>query len=141
MKTKFGPRNKWNLYAIIGFASVLTIATWSLSAVRSHLDRCFASLPWWVGDEKRPAVVLLGLLMGVFMALAFIIWVGLFKTVKIEPQERISASRDFYYLLLATALLVSPLRRYISKYANQILVHGVAVLCSAERTSIVQSFY
>ncbi|KAI9685570.1 MAG: hypothetical protein M1822_004428 [Bathelium mastoideum] len=105
MRVKFAPRRKWNLYAILGFASILTIATWALSAVRSRHNACFASLPWWVGDEKKPAIVLLSLLMGVFVTLAFIIWVGLFRTVKIEPQERISASRDFYYLLLGAVLL------------------------------------
>ena len=107
MRTKFAQRGRWNLYLILGFTAILTIATWALSAVRSTHDTCFASLPWWVGDEKKPAIVLLSLLMGVFVGLALIIWFGLFRHVKIEPQERISASRDFYYLLLGAILLVS----------------------------------
>lgn len=107
MRTKFAPRGKWNLYMILGFAAILTISTWALSAVRSTHDECFASLPWWVGDEKKPAIVLLSFLMAVFIGLAVIIWFGLFRHVKIEPQERISASRDFYYLLLGAILLVS----------------------------------
>ncbi|KAI9709088.1 MAG: hypothetical protein M1820_003534 [Bogoriella megaspora] len=113
MRTKFAPRGKWNLYLILGFTGILTIATWALSAVRSVHDRCFASLPWWVGDQTRPAIVLLSLLMGVFFGLAFMIWLSLSRTVKVEPQERISASRDFYYLILGAVLLSMVLPFYV----------------------------
>lgn len=67
---------------------------------------CLASLIWWASFWARAGVVINTMLVTLYVLVAGVIAYQLFRTVKIERDERIAASRMVYYLVVGIVLMV-----------------------------------
>jgi hypothetical protein len=90
----------------IGIVSFLTILTWMPTVAWPMYNRCFGSLIWFPVRYELLALVILGILVAGFFILAATISIQLMRTVNVDPNERIAASRMCYYLLMAAVVYV-----------------------------------
>jgi hypothetical protein len=103
---RFEPRGKWNVTICIGIVSFLTILTWMPTVAWPMYNRCFGSLIWFPVRYELLALVILGILVAGFFILAATISIQLMRTINVDPNERIAASRMCYYLLMAAVVYV-----------------------------------
>lgn len=61
---------------------------------------------WWAAPWSDIGVLLSSILIGLFALTGFVIAIQLFRTVDIEREERIAASRVVYYLLVGIVVIV-----------------------------------
>jgi hypothetical protein len=105
---RFAPRGKWNAAICLGIVGFLTLLTWIPTIVFPMFNFCFGSLIWVVDRYKLGSIVLLGVIVISSLVLAAMISIQLMRTSDVDPNERISASRMCYYLLVVALLYVSP---------------------------------
>jgi hypothetical protein len=70
-------------------------------------DRCLASLLLWASPWSDIALILTSTLIFLYIVLGLTLTVQLVRTVKLEREERIAASRIVYYLAVGIAVFVS----------------------------------
>jgi hypothetical protein len=70
-------------------------------------NRCFGSLIWFPMRYDLLTLVILSILVFFCLLLAAIISIQLMRTPNIDHNERISASRMTYYLLVVALIYVS----------------------------------
>lgn len=70
-------------------------------------DRCLASLLLWASPWSDIAIILTSTLIFLYIVLGLTLTVQLVRTVKLEREERIAASRIVYYLAVGVAVFVS----------------------------------
>jgi hypothetical protein len=104
---RFAPRWKWTIPICLGCIALLTLGTWIPTAVVKQSDRCFGSLVWWIADYALIGAGMISCFIFFYCVLAVVIGLRLLRTAKIDPDERISASRMVYYLIFGMILLVS----------------------------------
>ncbi|KAF2015344.1 hypothetical protein BU24DRAFT_450080 [Aaosphaeria arxii CBS 175.79] len=109
---RFAPRGKWNTSICIGIISFLLLLTWMPTVIWPMFNRCFGSLVWFPVRYELIAICILSVLVFFFLLLAALISIQLMRTTKIDPNERIAASRMCYYLLISTLIytLVIPVQ-------------------------------
>ncbi|OCK84611.1 hypothetical protein K432DRAFT_288619 [Lepidopterella palustris CBS 459.81] len=105
LKTKrFAPRGKWTTTICLAVVAFMLLLTWIPTVVWLSPHHCVGSLVWFPLRYELIALVLLVLMIFFFLALAAVISIQLMRTIKVDPNERIAASRVCYYLLVATII-------------------------------------
>jgi hypothetical protein len=104
---RFAPRGKWNTTACISAVSVLLLITWMPTIVWPMYNRCFGSLIWFAMRYDLLTLIILCVLAFLCLLLAAIISIQLMRTPDMDPNERISASRMSYYLIVIALVYVS----------------------------------
>ncbi|KAF2462373.1 hypothetical protein BDY21DRAFT_277458 [Lineolata rhizophorae] len=104
-KVKFAPRGKWNTPVCIIVLAILLLLTWIPTVVKKSRRFCFGSISWWPFQYAFLVLVILSILEFLFIILGTVIGLQLLRSVNVDPNERIAASRMFYYLLLAILLI------------------------------------
>ena len=89
--------------AIIGLVAFLSFF---VALFETVADRCFMSLLWYISDYAVGIFTVLVTYAAVILAIVVFILIKLIKTPKIEPTERVNASRMVYYLSLAVISIV-----------------------------------
>lgn len=117
-KERFAPRGKWNTSICIAVIAFMLLLTWIPTIVWPMTRHCFASLIWFPIRYEFVALVLISIMIFSFLALAALISIQLMRTVKVDPNERISASRMCYYLIIATIIYVSNCQHSNANGAN-----------------------
>ncbi len=84
----------------------MTFLTWIPSNVTKTTDRCVGSLVWWVYEYATAATAIVSALIFLFIVLAITIGFRLVKSVKLDPSDRIAASRMVYYLAFGVLVQV-----------------------------------
>lgn len=107
-KHRFAARGRWNTLICWVVVVTLLAVTWIPSQVDpARYDKCIASLVWWAAPWSRIAIVINALLILVYVFVAALIAFQLFRTVEVDREERIAASRMVYYLGVGVILMVS----------------------------------
>ncbi|KAH7392966.1 hypothetical protein BKA66DRAFT_411696 [Pyrenochaeta sp. MPI-SDFR-AT-0127] len=101
---RFAPRGKWNTTICIGVISTLLLLTWMPTVAWPMYNRCFGSLIWFTTRYDLLGLIILSVLVFFLLLLAALISIQLMRTPDVDPNERISASRMTYFLLV-TALI------------------------------------
>lgn len=104
---RFGPRRPRTTRICLGIFAFLILITWIPTAVVKSPKKCFGDIAWRTLMYSTLALTLISVLIFTFMIMAIIIGMRLIRTVNIEPNERIAASRVFYYLLASVVIHVS----------------------------------
>ncbi|KAI1171248.1 hypothetical protein F4777DRAFT_67538 [Nemania sp. FL0916] len=112
----FPPRSKWTVAICITIVTIALLAT-GLSAFFIHPPNfCFAALFWFVAKWAQGGFALLIGIVLVLMVCGVMIYVNLTRHSVTEDDERVSASRMIYYIVLAiipNALMI-PFFGYLS---------------------------
>ncbi|KAF2002474.1 hypothetical protein P154DRAFT_139511 [Amniculicola lignicola CBS 123094] len=103
---RFAPRGKWNTSICVSAVAFLSILTWIPTVATPMFDRCLGSLIWFPVRYELIALCILGVLVFSFFLLAAMISIQLMRTVDVEQNERIAASRMCYYLLMAAVIYI-----------------------------------
>lgn len=104
---RFAPRGKWNTTICIAAVSVLLLVTWMPTVAWPMYNRCFGSLIWFSMRYDLLTLIILCILAFLCLLLAAIISIQLMRTPDMDPNERISASRMSYYLIVIALIYVS----------------------------------
>lgn len=104
---RFAPRGKWNTTICIAVVSFLLLLTWIPTIAWPMYNRCFGSLIWFPMRYDLLTLVILCIVVFFCLLLAAIISIQLMRTSNMDPNERISASRMCYYLLIVSLIYVS----------------------------------
>lgn len=85
----------------------MEIGVWIPTHIDPEMDRCFASLAWFVEHFGRLSLILLSITGGLTIISTIIIFYRLTTVSSISQCQRIAASRMVYYLVLSMVSLVS----------------------------------
>jgi hypothetical protein len=126
---RFAPRGKWNTTICIAVVSFLLLLTWMPTIAWPMYNRCFGSLIWFPMRYDLLMLVILCVLVFLCLLLAATISIQLMRTSKMDHNERVSASRMCYYLLVISLLYVSKKLRKLDMESNlmQVLVMPVEI--------------
>lgn len=113
---RFAARGKWNTTVCIVVVSFLLLLTWMPTIVWPASNRCFGSLIWYPMRYDLLTLVILSVLVFLCLLLAAIISIQLMRTSGMDPNERISASRMSYYLLVIALIYVSNTKLHARRY-------------------------
>jgi hypothetical protein len=106
-RKRFAPRGQWNTPICWIIVALLLVLTWIPSHLRPfNRPHCLASLIWWAAPWSDFGVVITSALIGLYIVTASAIARQLFRTAKVDREERISASRTVYYLVVGTIMMV-----------------------------------
>ncbi|KAF2097500.1 hypothetical protein NA57DRAFT_77757 [Rhizodiscina lignyota] len=101
---RFGPRKPWTTQICIAVFCLLVLFTWLPTNLHKTRPKCFGDMIMRPIIYSPIALAIMTTLIAAFMVMAIIIGMRLVRTVNIDPNERIAASRIFYYLLASIAL-------------------------------------
>jgi hypothetical protein len=104
---RFAPRGKWNTTICIAVVSFLLLLTWMPTIAWPMYNRCFGSLIWFPMRYDLLTLVILCIVVFFCLFLAAVISIQLMRTSNMDQNERISASRMTYYLLIISLIYVS----------------------------------
>jgi hypothetical protein len=104
---RFAPRGKWNTTICIAVVSFLLLLTWMPTIAWPMYNRCFGSLIWYPMRYDLLMLVILCIIVSSCLLLAAIISIQLMRTSRMDHNERVSASRMCYYLMVVSLLYVS----------------------------------
>ena len=85
---------------------VLITVTWVPSLLLPAQNHCLATLIWWTGHYAEIGLVLGSSLCFIYILSAAIITIQLVRTIEVDRDERIAATRTVYYLLIGVFILV-----------------------------------
>lgn len=105
---KFSPRGKWNTPICLAALFLLVILTFIPTVASPSFDRVFGALIFFSATKYNfMSIVILSIMVGLFVLLAAIIGIQLIRLSDVDPNERISASRMTYFLVVAAIIYVS----------------------------------
>lgn len=120
-------------------SSVLIVLTLIPTAVRKvKFHKCLDSLIWYTAFWSQVAFAISFVLIILNLAIGAIVTVQLLRTVKLDRDERIAASRVVYYLAASTLIMVSsvptdPTHLELTFPAIRFAFLGTAHICSPFR--------
>jgi hypothetical protein len=106
-KQPFAPRGKYNVTICLAIIGMLTLVNFLVAAFDQARNFCLTSLFWFVSHWSLLCFALLVVISVVVLACTIIIFVRLYRSIKIEVTARVAASRMVYYLALAVITTVS----------------------------------
>lgn len=107
-KNRFAARGRWSTYVCLAIILIMLLFTWIPSTVRkARRDKCLGSLLLFAAPWSDVAFAINLILIISYIAIGTILVVQLLRTVKLDREDRIAASRVVYYLAVGTALFVS----------------------------------
>lgn len=101
---RFSPRGKWTTKICLMVVALMLLLTWIPTIIWQTPNRCFGSLVWYPIRYELVAIIILCVMLFFFLALAAVISIQLMRSVKVDPNERIAASRMSYYLVVAAII-------------------------------------
>lgn len=113
---RFAPRGKWNTTICVAVVAFLILLTWMPTIVWPMYNRCFGSLIWFPMRYDLLTLIILCVLVFFLLLLAALISIQLMRTPEMDPNERISASRMTYFLIVAALIYVSSLEFLTDRY-------------------------
>jgi hypothetical protein len=116
--SSFAPRGKWDVPILLGVVVLMEIGVWIPTHLDPEMDRCFASLAWFVEHFGRLSLILLSITGGLTILFAIVIFYRLTTLVSIPQCQRIAASQMVYYLVLSTVSMVCFVPRNSYPVAN-----------------------
>lgn len=105
--TRFSPRGQWTTKICLMVVGLMLLLTWIPTIVWQTPNHCFGSLVWYPIRYEFVALIILCVMLFFFLALTAIISIQLMRSTKVDPNERIAASRMCYYLVVASIIYVS----------------------------------
>ena len=127
---RFAPRGNWNTSICIAVVSLLLLFTWIPTIVWPMSRTCFGSLIWFPMRYDHLMLSILSVLVFFLLLLAALISIQLMRTPDLDHNERISASRMTYFLVV-TALI------YVSLHYHPSLSHLTFIdACNSSRSSV-----
>ena len=106
-RNPFRPRGKrTNIICVIAII-ILTIATWIPTRIWPNERACLGDIIWRPFRNVRVGAGISAGLIFAFITMAAIIGIQLYNTKNVDPDERISGSRMFYYLVGSAILQAS----------------------------------
>ncbi|KAF1844728.1 uncharacterized protein K460DRAFT_405009 [Cucurbitaria berberidis CBS 394.84] len=105
-RERFAPRGKWNTTICVGVVSFMLLLTWMPTIAWPMYNRCFGSLIWFPMRYDLLTLIILCVLVFSFLSLAALISIQLMRTSALDPNERISASRMTYFLIVAALIYI-----------------------------------
>ena len=106
-RMRFHARSKRNTYFCLTAIHLAVLGTFLLALLLPSPDRCLATLIWWTEHYAKIAIVLGSCTIVLFITAATIITIQLLRTVQIDRDERIAATRVVYYLILGVITMVN----------------------------------
>lgn len=107
-RDRFAPRGKWNIpicCAVASFLVILTLIPTATKPVKFH--ECFDTLIFFSAFWADVAFAIGLTLIILYIGIGAVVTVQLLRTVKLDRDERVAASRVVYYLAAGALLLVS----------------------------------
>ena len=105
-RDKFAIRNRWHLPCCIIAIVAFTFFSWAATNLFPTKGECLTGVIWWTARYNKLGVVLATGLIALYIVLAILIVVQLVKTMQVERDERIAATRVVYYLVVSTWIMV-----------------------------------
>ncbi|KAF2491708.1 hypothetical protein BU16DRAFT_516199 [Lophium mytilinum] len=99
---RFAPRSRWTTRICLGVVTFLLILTFLPTVVWASPDHCIGSLIWFPIRYEFITLVIIVVFVFAFLILAAVISMQLMRSINVDPNERIAASRMCYYLCAAT---------------------------------------
>ncbi|KAF2710688.1 hypothetical protein K504DRAFT_376599 [Pleomassaria siparia CBS 279.74] len=111
-RERFAPRGKWNSPACLVSILALLLATWMPTIAWPMFNRCLGDLVWFTMRYELISITVLSIMVFAFFLLTAMISIQLMRTPDMDHNERISASRMCYYLLMVSVvyILVMPVQ-------------------------------
>ncbi len=107
-KQPFAPRGKYNVSICLAIIGMLTLANFLVADFDQSPNFCLTSLFWFVAHYSVLCFGLLVAITAIVLVCTIVIFVRLYRSIKIEVTARVSASRMVYYLALAVISNVRP---------------------------------
>lgn len=104
---RFSPRGKWTTKICLMVVALMFLLTWIPTIIWQTPNYCLGSLVWYPIRYGFVAIIILCIMLFSFLALAAVISIQLMRSVRVDPNERIAASRMCYYLVVAAIIYVS----------------------------------
>ncbi|RAR02707.1 hypothetical protein DDE82_005610 [Stemphylium lycopersici] len=101
---RFLPRGKWNTTISIAVVSFMLLVTWMPTVAWPMSNTCFGSLIWFPMRYDLLMLILLSVLVFSLLLVAALISIQLMRTPDLDHNERISASRMTYFLIVASLI-------------------------------------
>ncbi|TAQ87056.1 hypothetical protein B7494_g4621 [Chlorociboria aeruginascens] len=99
-RSPFQARGKYDVTICLVVVGLMLIGTWVPSHLHPEVDKCFASLVWFITRYGLEGFILLSVIAGLLIVSAITIFVRLSTVNLIDQHQRIAASRMVYYLVL-----------------------------------------
>ena len=106
-RVRFSTRRVWETPLCIIIIIVMTAATWIPSYLDPTKDSCFATLIWWTERYATIGLAICSGLIFTYFLSGTIIFIQLRRSIDVELEERIAATRIVCYLGLSVAIMVS----------------------------------
>ncbi|CAE7196388.1 hypothetical protein PTNB85_05666 [Pyrenophora teres f. teres] len=103
-RERFAPRGKWNTTICIAVVSFMLLLTWMPTVAWPMSNTCFGSLIWFPMRYDFLMMIILAVMVFCLLAVAALISIQLMRTPGLDTNERISASRMTYFLLVAALI-------------------------------------
>ncbi|KAJ2902986.1 hypothetical protein MKZ38_010570 [Zalerion maritima] len=97
----FQERGRWMVPICLAIVGLITLVNFLVADFLRVDDKCFMSLFWFVSDYAVGIFILLAAYGALLLGTAIFLFVKLTRMSKIEPTERVNASRMIYFLALA----------------------------------------
>lgn len=101
---RFSPRGKWSTKICLMVVALMLLLTWIPTIIWQTPNHCFGSLIWYPIRYEFVAIIILCVMLFFFLALAAVISIQLMRSVRVDTNERIAASRMCYYLVVAAII-------------------------------------
>ncbi|KAI4693842.1 hypothetical protein J4E85_008242 [Alternaria conjuncta] len=101
---RFAPRGKWNTIICIAVVSFMLLLSWMPTVAWPSPNTCFGGLIWFPMRYDLLMLIFLSILVFLLLMVAAMISIQLMRTPDLDHNERISASRMTYFLIV-TALI------------------------------------
>lgn len=97
----FAPRGRYSVTICLATVGMLILVNFLVAAFDRPRDFCLTSLFWFVSHYALLCFGLLVAIAALVMVCTVIIFVKLYRSIKIEVSARVAASKMVYYLALA----------------------------------------
>ncbi|KAF2810829.1 uncharacterized protein BDZ99DRAFT_508292 [Mytilinidion resinicola] len=101
---RFAPRSRWTTRICLGVVLFLLILTLLPTIIWVSPNHCIGSLIWFPIRYEFITLVIIIVFVVTFLILAAVISMQLMRSINVDPNERIVASRICYYLCATTIL-------------------------------------
>lgn len=115
---RFAPRGKWNTIICIAVVSFMLLLSWMPTVAWPSPNTCFGGLIWFPMRYDLLMLIFLSILVFLLLLVAAMISIQLMRTPDLDHNERISASRMTYFLIVTALIYVSIYTTFLAFLAN-----------------------
>lgn len=103
---RFAPSRKYATLVCMSTTLGLMLPTWLSSRLRQPSGACFGDMIWRSITGATFGALFCGILIPSFLIMAGIIGYQLYRTIQVDQNERVAATRMVYFLLLSATTYV-----------------------------------